>query len=795
MSSDIQPPDHISPRGRPENLGEPEMGGTPNATPNAPQDAPAWEKTAALPPGYYPSPDVKLPSDTKPGSRRRPIIVALSLLLALIVATVGLLNVLRPYKAPPPSRSTTCASGTPCQIADEYLAAYSGGDYEAMYKLTSSASQLRFSNPAILQGNFKNAHDYIVNRTAELLNAAHIYSMAVTPGKVSQTGNTTAAVAAEVDMTSSWLGAFTENTSIPLVKEQGLWRVNWSPGLVFPQLDDPIDPHYTRRLRLYGQTATRGAIYDRDGHVLAEDETVYQIGVDPTQLKNEATVLKVLSVSLGMPASQIHSMYQGASGFVVIRTTPPALYQKIQEAINSVVPDGVQVQPATGRVYPYGADLAPATGYVQIVDPKDLDSDSTGYYSKTDFIGRDGVEAWGEQYLRPTKGGKLEVVPVNADGSDGQPVYTIAQRTAMPGDDVHTTISLASQQAAMARLRHFNGKAGGAMAVNPITGEVLVLASWPSCDPNDFSLRFQPNIDACVNNPGDPLLNRAVDGAYPVGSIFKLITLSAALEHGVKPTDVFTCPGTFQVPGEAKPRNDDIASGHGSITAPQAVPPSCDVVFWKIAVMLYQKDPTILPDTARGFGLGSSTGIVGLPAGEESAGQLPDLQSPTDAANLATGQGALQATPAQIAMVGAALGNKGIRMQPRLVSAVTTNGSSAAVKPFPAAQIGTLPLSADNLRIVQVAMMGVTETPEGTAYPDFKNYSIRVAGKTGTAESGNGNPPHSWFTCYAPASSLSGSPVPPQIAVGAVVEYSSFGEVFAVPVAKTIISTYLNATG
>ncbi|MGH2515585.1 MAG: peptidoglycan D,D-transpeptidase FtsI family protein, partial [Ktedonobacterales bacterium] len=468
---------------------------------------------------------------------------------------------------------------------------------------------------------------------------------------------------------------------------------------------------------------------------------------------------------------------------------------QIQSAIAGVLADGVQVQPATGRVYPYGADLAPVTGYVQIVDQKVLNSDSSGYYSNDDFYGVTGVEAWGEQYLRPTKGGKLVIVPVNADGSDGAPVYTLAQRAALPGNDIHTTISLASQQAAMAQLRQFNGKAGGAMALDPTTGEVLVLASWPACDPNDFSLRFQPNINACVNDSADPLLNRAVAGAYPVGSVFKVITLSAALEHGVKPTDIFTCPGTYTVPGTSTVLHDDKPDGHGSLTAPQALPPSCDVVFWKIGVLLYQKDPTILPDTARAFGLGSSTGIVGLPAGEESPGQVPDEQSPTDATNLAIGQGGFLATPAQIAMVGAAVGNKGIRMQPRLVSAVTTSGSSAAVKTFPATQAGTLPLSADNLSIVQVAMVGVTSTPQGTAYPDFKTYSIRVAGKTGTAEAGNGTSPHSWFTCYAPASPLSGTPVPPKIAIGAVVERSGFGEQFAVPIAKRIISTYLGATG
>ncbi|MGH2515769.1 MAG: NTF2-like N-terminal transpeptidase domain-containing protein, partial [Ktedonobacterales bacterium] len=300
------------------------------AEPSVSPGSPAWDRTEMLPLDYRPPSNIKLPFDERPASRRRPFLVAVSLLLAFAVATLGLLAVLRPGQPSAPTKPTSCASGTPCQVADDYLAAYSGGDYEAMYRLTSTASQLRFADPAILQGNYKDAHDYIVNRTASLLGAAHVYSMAVTPGKVTQSSDTTATIPAEVDMTSSWLGTFTENITIPLVKEQGLWRVDWSPGLVFPQLNDPADPHYTRRVRLDGQTAARGTIYDRDGHVLAEDETVYQIGVVPTQLKNEATVLKVLSASLGLPASQIQAMYQGATGFVNIRTVPPQLYQQIQ---------------------------------------------------------------------------------------------------------------------------------------------------------------------------------------------------------------------------------------------------------------------------------------------------------------------------------------------------------------------------------------------------------------------------------------------------------------------------------
>lgn len=811
MSGDHQAPDETPPptdQEQPGGASDTETTGASESRSGATSDPSIWERTTVLPPDHRMPFYVKVVPDKRPLSPQRTLIVAVSVVLALVIVAVGLIAVLRPARVPPPNKPATCASGTPCQAADEFLAAYSGGDYEAMYKLTSQASQQRFSDPAILQGSYKDAHDYIVSRTASLLNAARVYSMAVTPGKVSQTSDATATVAAQVDMTSSWLGQFTQNITIPLVKEQGQWRVNWTPGLVFSQLDDPADPHYTRRLRLRGQTAARGTIYDRDGHVLAQDTTAYQIGIVPNQLKDTANVLNVLSASLGMTTSQITAAYAGKPGdaFALIRTVPPQLYQRIQGPINGLLGDGVQVQTTIGRVYPYGADLAPVTGYVQLVNQNDLTSDQTGYYDDSgqaglapQFIGRAGVEAWGEKYLRPTKGGVLVIVPVNADGSDGQPVYTIAQRTSIPGDDVHTTISLKDQLATMAALRTENGHSSGVLALAPTTGEVLVMASNPSCDPNDFSLVFQPNIDACVHNPADPLLNYAIQGAVPTGSVFKVVTLAAALENGVPASQVFTCTGSYQVPDTSIVIHEPEKGGHGSLTAPQALPPSCDVIFAQVAVLLNSKNPNILPNMARGFGFGSPTGIVGVPDGIEAAGIVPDPQyvqqvkngqwTDVDAANLGIGQGDFEATPAQVAMLAAAVGNNGKRMQPRLVSAVTANGTNATAVSFPVAQLTPLPVSASNLAAIQGAMLGAVNDPSGTSYNAFKGFKILVAGKTGTAESGQPQP-HAWFSLYAPASPLSGPPVTPQIAVGIAVHYAGFGATDAAPIGRKLLTSY-----
>jgi penicillin-binding protein 2 len=227
---------------------------------------------------------------------------------------------------------------------------------------------------------------------------------------------------------------------------------------------------------------------------------------------------------------------------------------------------------------------------------------------------------------------------------------------------------------------------------------------------------------------------------------------------------------------------------------------SCDVVYWQIAVQLNGKDPNILPNMAKGFGYGTKTGIVGLPSDEENPGFVPDPQwlratknagwSPTDAANLAIGQGFFLATPLQIAVAGAAVANNGQRMQPRLVTSIVgVDGQTIAS--YPAKVLGTLPVSADHLAILQADMLGPTTDPSGTSYNVFNHFPVLVAGKTGTAESGQPQP-HALYMAYAPASPASGPAVTPKIAIGTLVEYAHFGDYDAAPIVKDLIGLYLN---
>lgn len=700
-----------------------------------------------------------------------------------------------------------CGTGTPCQVANAYLAAFTGGKYQAVYALTSQASRTRFSDPAILHAaakyqinavDYTDAQDYITHRTQYIVAAADIYSMAATPGAVHTVNATQVTVPVRLIMSSARVGDIAEDITIPLRLENKVWRVDWSPGLIFPQLDSAANPTYTSVVRLVaaGYEGQRGTIFDNAGHALAMDGVVFQIQVCPSQIKNQSAVISALTNNIDLTQAEVTGAYQGQDPkqCYAVRTITQALYTKVSAALNVA---GIQAQQTTGRVYPYGEDTAAVTGYVGQVSPQDLSADTSHYYVSGDMIGKAGVELWGEKYLRPLKGGKLAIRSRNADGSDGPVQATIAERQPVNGDDVHTTINLAAQQAAISTLRAEAPYSGGAMAVNPVTGEVLTLVSNPMYDPNDLSLGLTANAQARLNAMNHPYLDRALQTADPVGSAFKTITLAAGLENGVTPSQIFTCPGYFTLPGVTHVFIDDKPSGHGSLTAPRALAPSCDVVFWKIGAMLNAKDPTLLPNVAKAFGYGAPTDVIGLPAGIENPGIVPDPNwlkqnenatwTAVDAVNLAIGQGYFQATPAQMAMATAAIANGGKRMQPLLVSTVTDT-TSATVFSSHQKQAGTLPLSAANLQVLQVAMLGPIHDSDGTTSQDFVNYPINVAGKTGTAESGQPKP-HAWFTCYAPASPITGTPVTPVVAIGALVEYSSYGEKYAVPITKSIMDS------
>ncbi len=777
------------------------------------------DSTQVLPGSLFPEYNVRKPPKARIPGRWRPFLLAGGSVVAIVVVVFGVLFTSAQI-APKSALGSVfgCTTGTPCGVAEAYVGDLTSNNYQAIYGLTSAASRQRFSNPQILSGpgySYANAHDYIVTRTSSFAQVAQVTHISGSTGDVKQISGTQASVPARIVYSSSVFGDIIENITIPLVSESGQWKVNWSPGLIVPQLDDTNgDPNYTRHIVANITAGKRGTIYDNcasscvSADVLAQDTTVWQIEVNTAKVQNETALEQALSSALasqGISADQIKTNYEapwncGPSGYRLVAT----LTQQPSAAVNSIA--GVTVNQTTGRVYPYGASLTPVTGWIAPITADQLSADTSGYYNQCSLIGDTGVEAWGEQYLRSVEGGTLAIYGRNADGSNQQtPYFTVTATNPANGDDIHTTINLQDQLATVTALgasvqASHVAKGAGSFAMNPTTGAVLEMASTPACDPNAFAQGNVAGQSGCVQE------NYALQATVPTGSVYKVVTLSAALQNNViTPTQQFPPLTSYLIPGQPTPVPNTQGVCMVPLVAIDALSRSCDLIYYQIGVQLGDKDPTLLPTMGRAYGFGASPNVVGIPSDEQAAGLVPDPTyyqqhnlggwAPVDSANLAIGQGLFQASPAQVALLSAAIANNGTRMQPQLVSSIT-NGSTV-VQSYMPQQVGTLPISATNLALLQQGMVGVTQDPNGTAYPAFKGFSVIVAGKTGTAESGQPNA-HGWFAFYAPAAPSTGQPQQSQVIAGAtLVLYAGSGDAgdrYAAPVCRALVAAAFNAS-
>jgi penicillin-binding protein 2 len=327
------------------------------------------------------------------------------------------------------------------------------------------------------------------------------------------------------------------------------------------------------------------------------------------------------------------------------------------------------------------------------------------------------------------------------------------------------------------------------------------MASSPKYDPN----LFDPNntnsgyaLGTLLNDPNTPMLDRAVQGQYPLGSVFKVITFSAALESGTyTPETPFSCGYEFtELPDRTlydwtweHLQTELRVSPEGPFTQPSGnldltggLMRSCNPYFWHIGLDLYnQGRVTAIADMARGFGLGSPTGIGQV---DEASGAIVNPPSLLDAVNQAIGQGDVLVTPLQVANFMAAIGNGGTLYRPQIVEKIT-DSSGVATATFKPEARGVLPMKPETLAALRAAMLAVIRNKRGTAYQRFTNLSVPVYGKTGTAESNTGTP-HAWFAGYTDAQ----NPDMPDIAIAVIAENAGEGSIIAAPIFKRIVETY-----
>ncbi|HHW57239.1 MAG TPA: cell division protein FtsI [Clostridia bacterium] len=334
------------------------------------------------------------------------------------------------------------------------------------------------------------------------------------------------------------------------------------------------------------------------------------------------------------------------------------------------------------------------------------------------------------------------------------------------GDNVYLTIDKTLQDLAY---REMEGRKGAVVAINPKTGEILAMVSTPSYDPNTLG----ENWEKIMRSPEHVVLNRATQGLYPPGSVFKIITTAAVLTH--KPelySQTFDCKGYVVVDGNKISDFGGIA--HGKEDFQRAFYVSCNSFFIQVGLDLGSEN---LQKMAYAFGLNQR-----IPLETDTArNYFPAIEGRVALAETSIGQGKMLVTPLTMALATSAVANEGVIMKPYLMRYVVDPISGTVIEKSAPTQY-LAPITKDVADTIKQLMMGVVNNPEGTGRA-AQISGITVAGKTGTAENPHGEP-HAWFVAFAPAED-------PQVVVSVIVENGSEGGRVAAPIARDIIKAYL----
>jgi penicillin-binding protein 2 len=558
------------------------------------------------------------------------------------------------------------------------------------------------------------------------------------------------------------------------------------------------------QVRLIPVAAPRGIIYDRHGTVLVRSRPSFVVGLIPSQVTDIDGELAQLAHALGVDVETLrfrllHHLGVTYSSFgdvvsnepygpvVLAKDLPVAAVARLSELLSEMPGVDLEVQPI--RDYLHGAQGSHLFGYVGAITEQEYQQLKHEGYSPNDVIGKDGLEDAYDRYLRGVPGGQRVVVD-----STGTVVSSVSSQAAIPGDTLVTNVDWRLQHIVEEALRDgirswgHGRKLGGAVVVeDPWTGGILALASYPNFGPEDFAADRFKRIRSYLADPTEPLFNRAIAAATPTGSTFKMVTGSAALtERVVKVDQVVYDTGGWNCGGYYA--RDIAAGGLGNTTFVPALAASSDGYFFRLSWWLGNER---LRKYALAFGLNAKSGID-IPG--ENTGNWPTdawemrvfgvPMEPSEACFLGIGQGAMQATPLQMANVASAVINGGTLYKPEIVREIRTPGGSV-VKTFAPEVIRQVPVTQASLKAVRSGMDKVTD-PGGTAY-GLAIDGLKFSGKTGTAETAGGNGPNTtWFIAWAPSGR-------PKLAMAVFVDRSGgYGASVAAPIARQILVRYFN---
>lgn len=674
----------------------------------------------------------------------------------------------RPTKIPsgelptPVVKTTSVPDATGTAV--DYLTRWEENDYAGMYAMLAPTSR-----DAIKEEDFiKKYQDAAQSLTLKSLGSGILTSL-IQPSS--------AKISYQVNYATTLFGDLNRQMEMNLIIDQGIWKIQWDDGLILPELTGG------NKLMLYIEQPARGDINDRNGNTLATQTEAVALGVWPGQIdgKQEGLLLDMLSSMTNKPKNVINDLYRyaGADWYVPVGEVSKQGYEDRAGYLDKI--SGLVTNPYTGRYYFNGGAAPQVLGYMLSITPEQLDEYRRMGYAGDEKIGAAGLEKTSEQYLAGKPSADLYVVQPDGTNStllahtDPQAAYTLT--TTLDKD-----FQLLVQKALL-------GFTGAVVVMEVDTGRVLAMASSPSFDPNVFqtdNYNSQFILGDLVNDTEAPLVNRAAQSSYPLGSVFKLVTAAAALESGLyETTTTYECTSQFTeldgFVGDDWTYTKELPPS-GTLTLLGGLMRSCNPWFYHLGLDLYrQMGANYLADMARGFGLGAATGIDAI---AETEGSIIDPTTEGAAVQMGIGQGDMLVTPLQVVDFVAAIANGGILYKPQIVERITDiNGNE--ISSFAPQVRGTLPVSAETLAALKEGMRMVVREEKGTAYRTFRSVQTPVFGKTGTATTSQEDP-HAWFTGFTAA----GRTDKADIAIVVIAENSGDGSEFAAPIFRRVVEVY-----
>lgn len=593
------------------------------------------------------------------------------------------------------------------------------------------------------------------------------------------------------------------------------------------------------RIRLVRTEAARGVIYDANGKVIVRNEPQFNVSIVPADLPldKQDELLKSLSLLIDAPldtvieaetADALGSVPSDVSRTFVSPTRKPGLRELVDEGrrtdpLNSVLVKtniprliafqlqeragdfpGVHVEIAPVRTYPEKELESHILGYLGAISAQAFPEYQKRGYTQNDLVGASGLEASYEDQLRGRAGTELAIVDANGNILSSQ-----EQEASVPGNNLilslDTELQKQVEDALKKGMEKKDAKQGVAIVMNPNNGEILAMVSLPTYDDNLFARGIKPTDFSALNQDlGRPLVNHAISGLYPPGSVFKLASAAGALQEGViDRNDSIFCSGIMYLPNKFFPNDPKLAQpfycwyrpGHGNLTIVDGIAQSSDIFFYKLdggfTDFTTPLGQSLASEYMRLFGYGTASGID-LPG--ESDGLVPDPKwkqrnlneqwTTGDTYNMAIGQGFVLATPLQVLNTTATIANGGTLYRPHFARAIV-NASGTVTNTIEPQIIRKLPIDPENISLVRQGMRAAVT--RGTAWK-VNLRDLQVAGKTGTAEffgpKKNGRlPTHAWFTAFAPYDK-------PEIAVVVFVNGGGEGSEVSAPIAADILRAY-----